>query len=150
MFYRDFDRTFRNMERLRQRLDRAFDELDGSRGYESGETLAASRFPYVSLEDKGKEFEVTAWLPGMSEKDIEIKIHQDVLTLAGERKNEAPEGYIAHRQERATVRFSRSLAFPAKVDPEKATATLKDGILSVTLAKAAEAQPRQISIRTSG
>jgi HSP20 family protein len=102
------------------------------------------------MEDKGAHYEVKSWLPGMSEKDVELKIHQDVLTLAGERKNDAPEGYFTHRQERMPVRFSRSLAFPSKVDPEKATATLTDGILTVTLAKAAEAQPRQISIKSAG
>jgi hypothetical protein len=61
----------------------------------------------------------------------------------------APEGYSAHRQERPAVRFSRSFALPCRVNPEKATAAVKNGILTVTLEKAADAMPRQIAVKAS-
>lgn len=151
MFYQEFDRTFRNLDRLRRRMDRVFDEFEGAptRALDRGEALAASRFPYVTFEDKGDKIELKGWLPGLAEKDVEIKLHQDVVTLSGERKNDAPAGYVVHRQERAEVRFSRSFSLPCKVDPEKTVATLKDGILTVSFGKAVEAQPRQIAIRAS-
>ena len=67
--------------------------------------------------------------------------------MRGERKPDAPQGAFVHRQERAPVKFSRSFALPCKVDPEKSGATLKNGVLTITLAKASEAQPRQIAVK---
>lgn len=79
-----------------------------------------------------------------------------MLTLKGERKSEAPKGYAAHRRERAPVQFSRSFALPCKVDLEKTTALIKDGVLTVTMAKgargAASANPGsgQVSLGSFG
>jgi HSP20 family protein len=78
---------------------------------------------------------------------VKLTLQQDVITLSGERKPDAPEGYYAHRQERAPVKFARSFTLPCRVDPEKAGASLKDGVMTITLAKAADAQPRHISIK---
>jgi HSP20 family protein len=86
-------------------------------------------------------------MPGLSEKDVQISIHQDVLTLSGERKADAPQGWFVHRQERAPVKFSRTYSLPCKVDPEKSTASLKNGVLRIALAKSVEAQPRQIAVK---
>ena len=69
-----------------------------------------------------------------------------MLTISGERKVEAPEGYSVHRQERGSVKFSRSFTFPCRIDTEKASATVKDGVLTIKLAKAAEAKPRKITV----
>jgi HSP20 family protein len=78
---------------------------------------------------------------------VQISIHQDVLTMSGERKHDAPQGWFVHRQERAPVKFSRSFSLPCKIDPEKSSATLKNGVLAITLAKVTEAQPRQIAVK---
>ena len=59
------------------------------------------------------------------------------------------EGKVNHRRERGSVRFSRSFSLPCPVDPEKASATVKDGILTVRLEKAPEARPRQITVKAS-
>jgi HSP20 family protein len=100
----------------------------------------------MHLFDTGKALLVKADLPGLSEKDLQISINQDVLTVTGERKAEALEGYTVHRKERQSARFSRSFTLPSKVDPEKTTAVLKNGVLTLTLFKATEAQPRQITV----
>ena len=71
------------------------------------------------------------------------------MTIKGERQDSAPEGYSVHRKERGAFRFTRSFALPAKVDVEKVQAVLKHGVLTVTLPKAKEAQPRQISVKAS-
>ncbi|MCK6588252.1 MAG: Hsp20/alpha crystallin family protein, partial [Polyangiaceae bacterium] len=71
----------------------------------------------------------------------------DVLTLKGERKSDAPQGYTAHRRERAPIQFARSFSLPCRVDLEKTSAVVKDGLLTVTMAKAPEAQPRQIQVQ---
>jgi HSP20 family protein len=144
----DFDRTFATMEHLRRRMDRLFEDFepDRVRGREV-ERMWSGRFPRLSFTENAESLVLVADLPGLSEKDVQLSIHQDVLTLAGERKQDAPQGFYVHRNERSPVRFSRSFALPSKVDPEKSTATLKNGVLIITLPKAAEAQPRQIAVK---
>jgi HSP20 family protein len=150
--FSDIDRTFTVMDQLRRRMDRLFDEFEPaySRPRVAGEAerlWARTRFPQLSLVDAGATLVLKADLPGLGEKDVQLSIHQDVLTLSGERKSDTPEGYFVHRQERTPVKFARSFALPCKVDPEKSSATLKDGVLTVTLNKAPEAQPRQIAVK---
>jgi HSP20 family protein len=151
----DFDRTFAVMDQLRRRMDRIFDDFDPGRA--GRDTLRSSlfdeaevgraRWPRITFSDAGANLVVKADVPGLAEKDLQLSIHQDVLTMTGERKPDVPEGYFVHRQERAPVKFARSFSLPAKVDPEKSTASLKDGVLTITLAKVPEAQPRQISVK---
>ena len=143
-YFTDLDRNFELMNQLRRRLDRVFEEVDGERGW-----TTTDQFPRSNIYDTGKSFLLKAEVPGLTENDVTLTLTQDVLTLAGERKVETPEGYSVHRRERLPMRFSRSFALPSKVDPEKVSATIKDGILTVTVDKAPEVQPKQISIRTS-
>jgi HSP20 family protein len=144
----DFNHPFAAMDVLRRRMDRLFDEIQPAReAGRDGERLWSGRFPRLSFADTGAGLVLEADLPGLGEKDVQISIHQDVLTLRGERKEDSPSGSYVHRQERRPVRFSRSFALPCKVDPEKSTASLKNGVLTITLAKATEAQPRQIAVK---
>lgn len=148
----DFDRTFAMMDELRRRMDRALGDFDAHparaslRGDFDRLPRWASQGPRIHLFDSGQAFVVKADLPGVTDKDLQISLNQDVLTLSGERKPDAPEGYAVHRQERAPARFSRSFTLPSKVDPEKTSAVLKNGVLTLTLAKAPEAQPRKITV----
>lgn len=139
--WRDFDRTFAMMDELRARMEQLYGD--------SREPRASTGFPLLSLFDTGSSLTLKAEVPGLSEKDIQLTINQDVLTLAGERKPDAPEGYSVHRQERAPIKFSRSFSLPCRVNPELSSASLKNGVLTVTLAKVAEAQPRQITVKAS-
>ncbi|MCC6552082.1 MAG: Hsp20/alpha crystallin family protein [Polyangiaceae bacterium] len=151
--FNDFERTFAMMDDLRRRMDRMFEDVDHApaRGSLRGEFDRAPRFvapgPRVHLFDAGSALVVRADLPGMRQEDLQLTLNQDVLTLAGERKADAPEGYQVHRQERSTVRFSRSFQLPSKVDAEKTTAILKNGVLTLTLPKVPEAQPRRIAVQ---
>lgn len=151
--FSDFDRTFAIMDELRRRMDRLFEEYDApARAQLRGEFDQLPRYamgPRIHLFDTGKAFVVKADLPGMTEKDVQISLNQDVLTLTGERKSDAPEGYVVHRKERNPARFSRSFTLPSKVDPEQTSAVLKNGVLTLTLNKAPEAQPRQIAVTAS-
>jgi HSP20 family protein len=103
----------------------------------------------VTFEDDGNNFVLHADVPGLSENDFQINVAGTTLTLRGERKLDVPEGYSVHRRERSEFRFAKSYELPARVDGEKATATLKHGVLTLTLPKAAEAQPRQISVKAA-
>jgi HSP20 family protein len=152
-YFSDFDRTFAAMDELRRRMDRLFEgEEAPPRAQLRGDFEQPSRYvsgPRFHLFDVGKALVVKADLPGLTEKDLQISLNQEVLTLSGERKPEAHAGFTVHRKERASSRFSRSFTLPSKVDPEKTTATLKNGVLTLTLNKAAEAQPRQIAVTAS-
>jgi HSP20 family protein len=135
-------RTFGAFDLLRQ-LDRLFTEV----APDASEPNAG--FPRVTLDDQGAAFVVRAELPGLAEKDLELSATATTLTLKGERKVEAPQGYSAHRSERSTFRFARTFELPAKVDSGCVEARLENGVLSVTLPKAPEAQPKQISVKAS-
>ncbi len=147
-YTRDFDRTFHLMDLLRRRMDRMLDEYDD--GAESPETRSfTGTFPRTNLYDTGNALVLEADLPGLAEKDVTLSLANDVLTLSGERKTEVPQGTSVHRRERMPLEFSRSYALPVKVDPDKTNAVMKDGVLTVTLEKAPELKPRQISVRSN-
>ena len=154
MHFEDLDRTFAVMEQLRRRMDRAFQEYEPRRRDALRDSLPdeaeqswSGRFPRITFVDTGANLVLEADLPGLSEKDVQLTIHQDVLSLAGERKMEPPAGYVSHRQERAAVKFAKSFTLPCKVDPEKSGAIIKNGVLTITLEKVVEAQPRQIAVK---
>jgi HSP20 family protein len=139
--WRDIDRTFAMMDELRSRMGQLYGDYN--------EPRAAAVFPLINLFDTGSTLTLKVEVPGLTEKDIHLTINQDVLTLQGERKADAPEGYSVHRQERGPVKFSRSFTLPCRINAETTTASLKNGVLTVTLAKVAEAQPRQITVKAS-
>jgi HSP20 family protein len=85
-------------------------------------------------------------LPGMRREEIEISLHDGTLTISGERKSESSNGEKAKRTERYIGKFRRSITLPTRVDANKVSASYRDGILTVTLAKAEEAKPKQIQV----
>lgn len=85
-------------------------------------------------------------LPGMRKEDIEISLHDETLTISGERKYESTNGDKAQRTERYVGSFRRSIALPTRVDANKVNASYRDGILTVTLPKAEEVKPKQIQV----
>lgn len=148
--WNEFDEMFSAMNQLRTYMDRVFEDAVGGRLLD-GRALpfVAGTWPRANLIDAGSNLIVTAEVPGLSEKDIKLTLNQDVLTISGERKVQAPEGYSAHRQERPAVNFSRSFALPCRVNGDRTSASVKNGILTVTLEKAADAMPRQIAVKAS-
>jgi len=128
---------------LRRELDRLFGDL------ERAPSFAGLSAPAVNFADTGEAFTLRAELPGLTEKDVDISVTANVLTLKTERKVEAPEGYAVHRRERQSFSFAQSYELPARVDPEKVQASLKQGVLTLTLPKAAEAQPKRVTVSTT-
>jgi HSP20 family protein len=143
----DYDDMFSTVHQLRQYMD----QLLGDTGERAWSGRSASQlggnWPRANLVDSGASLQLSAEVPGLSEKDIKLSLNQDVLTLAGERPTQAPEGYSVHRQERPSIQFSRSFALPCRVNADRASAVVRNGILTVTLEKASDAMPRQISIK---
>jgi HSP20 family protein len=147
--FNDFENSFALMDELRRRMDRVWEDVDPSwqGAPASPRSLSASVFPRVNLFDTGSNLVLKADVPGLSEKDVQVTLNEGGISISGERKVVPPEGYTAHRQERGHVKFSRSLPLPSTVNPDQTTATVKDGVLTITLTKSAEAQPRQITVR---
>ena len=138
--FADFGRGHTPQRQLRQELERLFGDFERhSQGVSSA----------VAFEDQGENFVFRADVPGLSEADLHVNVSGNTLTLRGERKVEVPEGHSAHRRERSAYRFDKSYELPARVDADKATAVLKHGVLTLTLPKAAEAQPRQITVKAA-
>jgi HSP20 family protein len=138
--FADFSRARSPNAHLRREVQRLFEEAERS---------AAPRAAQVGFEDDGSNFVLRADVPGLTEKDVQISVAGSTVTLRGERKLEVPEAHSVHRRERREVRFAKSFQLPARVDAEKVTATLKHGVLTLTLPKAADAQPRQISVKAA-
>jgi len=145
-FGEDYDRTYGALDDFRRRMDRLFEGFDARWGV--GEAYGTA-WPRADLRDTGTELVLEADVPGLTEKDIQLTVTQDTIGLSGERKADAPEGYSVHRRERGQQRFSRAWALPTKVDGERVEATVKNGVLTVTLPKAADSRPRQIAVKAS-
>ena len=126
-------------------LDEAFDRFFGSGQLAEGSSAAAWA-PRVDVHENAESFLVTAEVPGLAKEDIAVSLHEGVLTISGERKEEKTEGTDSHVTERYVGKFERSLSLPSEVVTGKVEATYKDGVLTVTLPKAEAAKPRRIEL----
>lgn len=136
------------VEQFRRQMDHLFHELAGTeapRHYRP--TWLGSTWPATNIYDSGTALVVQAEVPGLSEKEIQISANQDGFSITGERVVDVPKGYAVHRRERESMKVSRTFACPCAVNLEQATAVVKDGVLTLTLPKAPEAQPRQIAVK---
>jgi HSP20 family protein len=104
-------------------------------------------FPAINLYDAGDRYILTAELPGLAPEDVDLSITGETLTMRGERKR--PEGIpdeCYRRQERPFGPWSRTVTLPERVDGTAASAEFAQGVLTITLPKAEEVKPRQITI----
>jgi HSP20 family protein len=129
---------------LLNEIDRVFDSSRGSL-FRTPASFG-SWSPALDLYQDKDQFTVVTDLPGLKKEEIEISLHDGVLTISGERKQEPKEGSKGYRTERFYGRFQRTVTLPASVDAEKVSAKYQDGILKVVLPKAEEAKPRQIEV----
>jgi HSP20 family protein len=139
-------------EALHQEIDRLFDDFGGFWGapFRRLEPIVAS--PAVDIAERDNDYEVTAELPGLDEKDIEVKLSNGGLMISGEKKQETEQkkkGY--HLSERRYGSFQRYFSLPEGIDTGKIAATFKKGVLTVTLPKTAEAkkQEQKIAIKAA-
>jgi len=111
--------------------------------------LAGGFAPRVDVVEREDEYLVTAELPGLEEKDFQLEVHGNTLTLAGEKRAEqAGERRGWRWSERAYGSFRRSIQLPLDVAPDRASATFKNGVLAITLPKAEHARVRHIPVTT--
>lgn len=128
-------------------LSRDFDRLFDSSWAAAKADSQAAFTPSAELRETKDAVSVSLELPGVNRKDVSITFHDGVLTVAGERRQESEvqEGE-SFRTERYYGRFERLVELAAPVDADKISAAFKDGVLTVTLPKRADARPKQIDI----
>ena len=122
-------------------MDSLLSDVVGTRTGNGGDLLAQ---PRMNIEDKGNEIRVTAELPGVSESDVEVTLDDDMLIIAGEKRQEeeVDEGGM-RLVERAFGRFRRAIQLPFEPDPSQVDAQFRDGVLTITIPKNAEQRDRQ-------
>lgn len=138
---------------LRRDMDRMFDDF--VRGWPLPEPRSTTGFmsPQVDVVETGKGLEITAELPGIEEKDIQLDLADGVLTLKAERSHEREESDESRRYhvlERAQGTFMRQFAIPFEADSDKVTARFKNGILEVTVPRSPTAQKPIKRIKVNG
>lgn len=153
---------WRPFEGLRREVDRLFDDFNMSpfrlpfrrpafdiEPFWAPESWVA--VPAVDLVERDNAFEVHADLPGLDEKNIEVKVANGVLTIKGEKEeNKEEKKKDFHMRERRFGSFERALRIPESVDTDKIEAAFKKGVLTVTLPKTAEAQKPVKTIEVKG
>jgi len=139
---------FDRLSSLRDEMNRLFEASSSGSTRDAG--LLTAWAPLLDVFQERDNVFVKVELPGLKKEEIEISVQEGILSVAGERKQEAEtkEG-DTFRSERFFGRFHRSVVLPTAVDTEKVKASYKDGILTITLPKAEEAKPKQIEVNVS-
>jgi HSP20 family protein len=113
-------------------------------------TFGSTAVPAVDVRETDSEYLMEVELPGLSEKDVEVKLDNTLLTISSskdEKKEEKKNGYVL--RERKSARFSRSFVLPEGVDREKIAAEFKNGVLQLTVPKIPAAKPKTIEVKAS-
>jgi len=126
------------------RIDSLFDRLLGDEGGFLNQAWAG--VPMAMWHDDDHIF-IEVEMPGVAEQDVDVTVHNGVLTIRGERKPAEGRAYLING--RSYGRFERVMTLPEPVDTEGVQARLTNGVLSVTFPKSAEAKPRKIALQTS-
>ncbi|MBE3126632.1 MAG: Hsp20/alpha crystallin family protein [Acidobacteria bacterium] len=139
----------RDIVALRDRMNRLFEDMSGPKSEEKN-IMAGAWAPSVDIYENENEVVLAAEIPGVDEKDVEIKVEDNTLTLRGERRFEKEtkeENY--HRIERSYGSFFRSFALPSYIDQDHIEAEHENGVLKIRMPKRAEIKSRKVKILKS-
>lgn len=128
---------------LQREVNRLFDDLWS--GFDlplmRGGALQENGWPQIDLAEKDKEFVLSVEVPGMEQKDLDVQFADQCVILRGERREEQTDDQSGHHySERHYGRFERRIPLSVEIEPEKASAILRNGVLTVTLPKAAQVE----------
>ena len=143
-----FNDPFRGLTSLQDQMNRLFEDTF-TRG-RSGQAEIATWAPAVDIYETENELVVKADLPDLQEKDIDVRVENNTLTIRGERRFEKEvneDNYL--RVERSYGTFTRSFSLPNTVNPEAIRAEYRNGVLTVRMPKREESKPKQIKINVS-
>lgn len=140
-----FDSPFADFDSMRREMLRLLDSVAGETFGDAG----AGVFPPMNITQDDDNFYLRAEVPGVKPDELSISAVRNRVSLAGKREIQREhERASYHRKERAEGSFDRTVTLPTEVDSERVDARYADGILTLTLPKAGEAKPRQITVRT--
>lgn len=135
---------------FRSEMNRLFDNFFRGVDIEPFEKRFGAFQPDIDVTETDKEIKVSAELPGMDDKDIDVSLTKDSLTIKGEKKEEKEEKKKDYyRMERSYGSFSRTISLPIEIDADKAKAQFKKGVLTITLPKTTKAikETKKISVK---
>jgi HSP20 family protein len=134
-----------------QRLNRILDEaFAGLPFQEQGNVITSTWFAPTDVSEDQNSLRITMELPGVDPNDVRLSLENNILTIRGEKKQQAEENNErVHRFERTYGMFERTFALPNSVDPERIEARYENGVLVVSIPKAERAKPREIRVNTS-
>jgi HSP20 family protein len=134
--------TWQSLRRLTNALDEAFGTFP-----EEGRTVTASWYPACDVFEDKDAIKIVAEVPGVTPEDVKISLENNILTIRGEKKQQAEERTErVHRYERSYGAFERTFVLPNSVDSERIQASYQNGILTVSVPKAERARPREIPV----
>jgi HSP20 family protein len=134
---------------MRREMDRVMESFGRNLGVPA--TSMGAMAPSIDVSETDNEIKVEAELPGVDEKDVEVVVSDNMLTIKGEKKSEKDEKKKDyHLVERSYGSFARQIALPFAAEPDKAKATFKDGVLTISVPKPPEvaAKAKKIAIST--
>lgn len=138
--------SFQTLRRLNNALDEAFGTWPLQQD-ESG-SITSAWHPAVDVFEDRDAVKIVAELPGVNPEDVKLSLENNLLTIRGEKKQEAEErSERVHRYERRYGSFERAFMLPSTVDGDKVSADYRNGILTVSVPKAERARPREIPVR---
>jgi len=133
---------------LQREIDRLFDDF--TRGFPTFGNGKADLLPSMDVTETDKQIEITAELPGLEEKDVQINVADNLLTIRGEKQAEKEEKDKDYRLiERSYGSFERTLELPAGVNTDAIQASIAKGVLKVTVPKPAPAQSKKIEVKAA-
>lgn len=122
-----------------------FRHLDRALRYDTT-PAAREAEPAATLLETAEGYEFRLEVPGVSQSELTLDVHDQTMTLSAKREVKPREGWSTHRAERPSFAWKRAYTFPTKLDAERTVAKLELGVLTVRVAKAPEAQPRRVPI----
>ncbi|MBN1372693.1 MAG: Hsp20/alpha crystallin family protein [Anaerolineaceae bacterium] len=149
MIYRRYSvpSIWQEMDRMQREMNRVASAFAPERGERSRGTV---NFPALNAWTDDDVEVITAEMPGVDPKDIEVNVVGDVLTISGKRSPEDPDAEVQyHRRERVCGEFSRSIQLAFPVDSEHVVAGYENGVLRIELPRAEADKPRKISVKTA-
>lgn len=139
MYYHPF-------QQLRSEMDRLLNGFMGNATNGGSSHFTGRGQPAVNLWDENDSLKLEMELPGVKNEQIDLSVAGDELTVKVKRPDVTEENITYHRRERPVGDFARVLRLPCEVNPDKVTAELQNGVLTLTLAKAEAVKPRKINV----
>lgn len=136
--------VFDQFERMRREMDQLLGDWSGGGGIRSA---VAGSYPAINIGASPERVDVYVFAAGLDPKSLDISLQQNLLSLAGERKDESPEEVQFYRKERFSGGFRRVITLPEDVDPNKVNANYRDGVLHIAVDRREAVRPRQIEVK---